>query len=87
MSGPAGAGSPERAGLRILLVEDDPAMARLVQQVLRAHGFTSSTHVGTGHAALVSAADADVVASTYTYDGSTGRSSGMTSSGTACMGP
>jgi DNA-binding response OmpR family regulator len=61
VSGPAGAGGPERAALRILLVEDDPAMARLIQQVLHAHGFTSSTHVATGHAALVSAADADVV--------------------------
>ena len=36
-------------------------MARLVRQVLHSHGFTSSTHVATGHAALVSAADADVV--------------------------
>jgi DNA-binding response OmpR family regulator len=52
---------PERGGLRILLVDDDPSMARLVQQILRAHGFPSPTHVTTGHDALASADQADVV--------------------------
>jgi DNA-binding response OmpR family regulator len=61
VSGPEPPGRRERAGLRILLVDDDPSMARLVQQVLLAHGFASATHVTTGRAALDAAADADVV--------------------------
>ncbi len=61
MTGGAAAGSPERAGVRILLVDDDPSMARLVQQILRAHGFSAATHVGTGQAALAAAGGADIV--------------------------
>jgi DNA-binding response OmpR family regulator len=54
-------GGPERAGLRILLVDDDAAMARLVQQILLAHGFAPATHVTTGRDALTAAGEADVV--------------------------
>lgn len=61
MSGTRAGGSPERAGLRILLVDDDPSMARLVQQILRAHGFAAATHVDTGQAALAAAPEAEIV--------------------------
>lgn len=57
----SGAGSPERARLRILLVDDDPSMARLVQQILQAHGFAAATHVTSGLAALAAAGETDVV--------------------------
>lgn len=60
MSGPKSE-APNRAGLRILLVDDDPAMARLVKEILRAHGFAPPTHVTTRAAALGAAAQADVV--------------------------
>ena len=53
--------SPEGGGLRILLVDDDPSMARLVQQILLAHGFSAPTHVTTGGAALAAAEGVDVV--------------------------
>jgi len=56
-----GDGSPESGGLRILLVDDDPSMARLVQQILLAHGFSAPTHVTTGGAALAAAEGVDVV--------------------------
>jgi DNA-binding response OmpR family regulator len=60
VSGPKG-GAPERTGLRILLVDDDPAMVPLVQQILRAHGFAPAVHVTTGAEALAAAGQADVV--------------------------
>jgi DNA-binding response OmpR family regulator len=58
---PLGDGGPERLGLRILLVDDDPTMARLVRQILLAHGFSAPAHVTTGRDALASADAADVV--------------------------
>jgi DNA-binding response OmpR family regulator len=61
VSGSEPRGYPERARLRILLVDDDPSMARLVQETLAAHGFASAAHVTTGRAALDVAADADIV--------------------------
>jgi DNA-binding response OmpR family regulator len=57
----SGAESPERARFRILLVDDDPSTARLVQQILHAHGFAAATHVTSGLAALAAAAETDVV--------------------------
>ena len=56
-----GDGGPERSGLRVLLVDDDPTMARLVQQILVAHGFSAPTHVTTGRDALASADAVDVM--------------------------
>jgi DNA-binding response OmpR family regulator len=53
--------APDRAGLRILLVDDDPAIARLVQQILLAHGFSPPAYVTSGADALAAAAQADVV--------------------------
>ena len=51
----------DRAGLRVLLVDDDADMARLLEQILRAHGFASLVHVQNSTAALAAAANADLV--------------------------
>ncbi len=51
----------ERNALRILVVDDDPAMVRLAATALTAHGFTDLEHVATGRDALVAAARADVL--------------------------
>lgn len=51
----------ERNALRILVVDDDPAMVRLAAAALTAHGFTDLEHVATGRDALVAAARADVI--------------------------
>jgi len=51
----------ERSGLRILVVDDDPAMVRLAASALTAHGFTDLEHVATGRDALLAAARADVL--------------------------
>jgi DNA-binding response OmpR family regulator len=53
--------TPDRSGLRILLVDDDPAIARLIQQLLKLHGFPQATYVETGQAALAAADQADLV--------------------------
>ena len=46
---------------RILLVDDDPDIARLVQQVLAMHGLGPATQVTTGRDALASLAGIDIV--------------------------
>jgi len=51
----------EREALRILVVDDDPAMVRLAAAALTAHGFTDLEHVATGRDALLAAARADVI--------------------------
>ena len=51
----------ERNALRILVVDDDPAMVRLAAAALTAHGFTDLEHVATGRDALLAAARADVL--------------------------
>ncbi len=51
----------ERSALRILVVDDDPAMVRLAAAALTAHGFTDLEHVATGRDALLAAARADVL--------------------------
>lgn len=51
----------ERSALRILVVDDDPAMVRLAATTLMAHGFTDLEHVATGRDALLAAARADVL--------------------------
>jgi len=49
------------AVLRILLVDDDPDISRLVQHVLAANGLGRATEVTTGREALVHSRNADVV--------------------------
>ena len=51
----------ERDALRILVVDDDPAMVRLAAAALTTHGFTDLEHVATGREALLAAARADVL--------------------------
>lgn len=46
---------------RILLVDDDPTIARLVLHVIRAHGFGEGIHVVTGREALESLDGVDIV--------------------------
>jgi CheY-like chemotaxis protein len=52
---------PDRSGFRILIVDDDPAIAQLAAGVLTAHGFSAPAHVTTGAQALLAAARADVL--------------------------
>ncbi|HEU5170569.1 MAG TPA: response regulator [Gemmatimonadales bacterium] len=61
MTRPGECAAGERSRLRILLVDDDPAMARLACQILRAHGFPDPAHVATGTGALAAADGVDVV--------------------------
>jgi DNA-binding response OmpR family regulator len=49
------------AGLRVLVVDDDPAMAGLVHGILEAHGYPPPTHAATGRDALSSLDLVDVV--------------------------
>lgn len=51
----------EREALRILLVDDDPAVARLVLTVLQGGGFAEPTHVTLGAEALAQAEQSDIV--------------------------
>ncbi len=46
---------------RVLLVDDDPDLARLIQHVLKAQGYSPARHVGTGREALDSLDDIDIV--------------------------
>jgi DNA-binding response OmpR family regulator len=46
---------------RILLVDDDPDIARLVQHILGSHGLGPATQVTTGRQALASLNDVDIV--------------------------
>jgi DNA-binding response OmpR family regulator len=47
--------------LRVLLVDDDPSLARLVQHLLSAQGFGPTIHVTTGREALQALEEIDVV--------------------------
>src|SRR5919112_5333445 len=71
---PAGKSSPVSASIpvrrrsmaeaavpRILLVDDDPDISRLVQHVLATNGLGQATEVTTGREALVHSRDADIV--------------------------
>ena len=51
----------ESGAPRILLVDDDPDIARLVQHVLAANGLAPATQVTTGRDALTSLAGVDIV--------------------------
>ncbi len=46
---------------RVLLVDDDPDLGRLVQHVLQAHGYEPAIQVATGREALTSLAGIDIV--------------------------
>ena len=46
---------------RVLLVDDDPDLGRLVQHVLKANGYEVARHVATGREALASLDDIDIV--------------------------
>src|SRR5919112_1372278 len=71
---PAGKSSPGSASIpvrrrsmaeaavpRILLVDDDPDISRLVQHVLAANGLGRATEVTTGREAIIHSPDADIV--------------------------
>jgi DNA-binding response OmpR family regulator len=47
--------------LRIVSVDDDPALARLLHQILVANGFPAPVHVATVAGAIAAAAEADIV--------------------------
>ena len=51
----------EAAVPRILLVDDDPDISRLVQHVLAANGLGRATEVTTGREAIIHSPDADIV--------------------------
>ena len=51
----------ESALPRVLLVDDDPDLGRLVQHVLKAHGYTPARQVATGREALESLDEIDIV--------------------------
>ena len=46
---------------RVLLVDDDPDLGRLVQHILRSHGMEPARQVTTGREALASLAEVDIV--------------------------
>ncbi len=46
---------------RVLLVDDDPDLVRLVQHVLKAHGYGPARQVATGREALASLEDIEIV--------------------------
>ena len=46
---------------RVLLVDDDPDLGRLVQHVLKAHGYEAARQVATGREALASLDSIDIV--------------------------
>jgi DNA-binding response OmpR family regulator len=51
----------ERQALRILIVDDDPAICRLIEQILTAAGFSAPLAVRTGREALTRSDNVDVV--------------------------
>jgi DNA-binding response OmpR family regulator len=51
----------EHSHPRVLVVDDDPDMARLVLHLVQAHGFGPAHHVTTGREALDSLEDIDIV--------------------------
>ena len=51
----------ERSLPRILLVDDDPDIARLVQHILSSHGFGPAIQVTTGREALAALNGVDIV--------------------------
>ncbi len=56
---------PSREDLRILIVDDDPAIARLLAAVLTADGLAEPASVNRGEDAFAAAADADLVLLDY----------------------
>ena len=52
---------PEAALPRVLLVDDDPDLGRLVQHVLKSHGYAPAVQVSTGREALASLEGVDIV--------------------------
>lgn len=62
----------ERPESRLLIVEDDPAAARLMEAVLRTHGFTHLRTVDTAAAAVPAAAQADIILLDYQLPDGTG---------------
>jgi CheY-like chemotaxis protein len=52
---------PEPLVLRVLIVDDDPDMVRLLRHVLQAHGYPAPVVVRRGAAAAAAAAEAEVV--------------------------
>lgn len=52
---------PSRSELRVLIVDDDPAIVRLLMTVLTTEGFPPPNSVGTGEEALEAGANADIV--------------------------
>ncbi len=52
---------PEPSGLRVLVVDDDPAMVGLVEGILKANGFPPPTHASTGREGLRKLDSMDVV--------------------------
>jgi len=51
----------DRAGVPVLLVEDDASMARLVRHLLELDGYQTIRHVYTGEQAVTAAVDADII--------------------------
>src|SRR3712207_6529836 len=51
----------ELSAPRVLLVDDDPDITRLVQHVLTATGYGPAVHVGTGADALANLGGIDIV--------------------------
>lgn len=63
---------PERLGSRLLIVEDDPASARLMERVLAQHRFDRVSVVATTAEALRFAGDADIILLDYELPDATG---------------
>ncbi|HXE58794.1 MAG TPA: response regulator [Gemmatimonadales bacterium] len=51
----------DRRDTRILLVDDDPGMARLIGRLLPQHGFGPLAHLTSGHEALAAADEYDIL--------------------------
>lgn len=55
----------ERNEVTVLIADDDPAIVRLMASTLTQHGFRPPREVGTGHAALAAADQADILLLDY----------------------